>query len=232
MTEMKTPGTGRRKLLRVVLSRFIMVFLAFCLLLFVPAGTMKFTNAWLFLGAFFFPMIGTLYYLYKHDPGLLESRMRLREKETAQKRYVRISLMVFLAAFILPGLDFRFQWSNVPTWLVGLSVGIMLSGYAMFVVVMLQNSYASRVIEIQEGQRVIDTGLYSVVRHPLYLAAIIMYLFSPLVLGSFYAIIPMLMLPILLGYRIINEEKVLTRGLEGYAEYKQRVKYRLVPFVW
>ncbi len=232
MAKIDSSTAGRRRLLATVVIRFMLAFLVLGLLLFVSAGSIKFWNAWIYLGALFFPMIGMLIYLYKHDADLLERRMRVREKEKEQKRYVKISLLIFVAAFIVPGLDFRFQWSSVPVWLAALSVTGVLLGYAMFVAVMVQNSYASRVIEVQEGQKVIETGLYSFVRHPLYLAAIILYLFSPLVLGSFFGIIPMLLLPILLAYRIVNEEKVLIDGLDGYAEYVRKVKYRLIPFIW
>ncbi|MCL4539793.1 MAG: isoprenylcysteine carboxylmethyltransferase family protein, partial [Bacteroidetes bacterium] len=143
-----------------------------------------------------------------------------------------ISIVFFIISFLIPGLDYRYQWSAVPLWLVILSTLLMVFGYVMFIAAMIQNSYASRVIEIQENQRVIDTGLYSIVRHPMYLAASILYLFSPIVLGSFYGVIPMLLLPFVLAYRIRNEEDVLVNGLEGYKEYMQKVKYRLIPHVW
>ena len=145
---------------------------------------------------------------------------------------MRLSIALLLVVFIVPGLDYRFEWSHVPLWLVIIATAIMISGYLMFVLVMKQNSYASRVIEIQEGQKVIDYGLYAVVRHPMYLAGLILYGVAPLVLGSFYAMIPVIFLPFLLAYRIKHEEKVLREGLKGYEEYMKKVKYRLIPFIW
>jgi protein-S-isoprenylcysteine O-methyltransferase Ste14 len=158
--------------------------------------------------------------------------MRVRERQTEQRTYVKWSLIWFLISFLVPGFDYRYGWSAVPIWLVVASVVVMVFGYVLFMVVMAQNTFASRVIEIQQSQRVIDTGLYSIVRHPMYMAATIMYMAWPLVLGSYYALIPTMILPALLVYRIKNEEAVLRAGLEGYAEYTERVRYRLVPFVW
>jgi protein-S-isoprenylcysteine O-methyltransferase Ste14 len=202
------------------------------LLIFVPAGSMKFWNGWLFICALFIPMFCILIYLLVKDPDLLARRMKTKEKEKTQKIYLVLSIIVCLGTFIVPGLDFRFHWSNVPLSVVLISTFIMMSGYLMFFIVMKQNTYASRVIEIQEEQRLIDTGLYSFVRHPMYLAALILYGFAPLVLGSFYALIPMAFLPLLLIIRIRNEEKVLKNGLKGYDEYMKKVEYRLLPFIW
>jgi protein-S-isoprenylcysteine O-methyltransferase Ste14 len=216
----------------LVASRLAASLAVLGLVLFVPAGTLSYWNAWLYLAALLLPMLFTLVYLYRNDPALLRKRLTMREKEREQKTYVALSLIFFLAAFVLPGLDFRFGWSRVPPWLVFAAVVVMEAGYTMFVAVMRQNSYASRVIEIQEGQKLIDSGMYSVVRHPLYLAATLLYAASPLILGSWFALIPMAALPVLLGYRIVNEEKVLRAGLAGYEEYMERVRYRLVPFLW
>jgi len=177
-------------------------------------------------------MIFALIYLIIKDPELLEKRINLKEKEKEQKKYVKLSVLLYIVAYVIPGLDFRFGWSDVPLWLVLVSLVMMLCGYAMFMIVMLQNRYASRVIEIQKEQKLIDTGLYSIVRHPMYLAATILYLASSLVLGSYYTLIPMAILPFLLGYRILNEEKILLKGLPGYEKYKEKVKYRMIPFIW
>ena len=201
-------------------------------LIFIPAGTLKFWNGWLFIGAIFIPMFCAFIYLIKNNPDLLAKRMKLREKEKTQKIYLIISWIVFLIIFIVPGLDFRFNWSNVPLSVVLISTLIMLSGYLMFFIVMKQNTYASRVIEIQDEQKLIDTGLYSFVRHPMYLASIILWGFEPLVLGSFYGLIPMIFFVALIVIRIKSEEKVLINGLKGYDEYMKKVKYRLIPFVW
>ncbi len=140
--------------------------------------------------------------------------------------------LIFLSGFILSGFDYRYNWSDVPLWLVLLSSIIVLTGYILFFFVMRQNSYASRVVEIQEKQKVIDTGLYSIVRHPMYFAAILMFLFMPIVLGSFFALIPLLVFPFQMNIRIKNEEEILEKGLEGYKKYKQKVRYKVIPFIW
>ncbi len=200
--------------------------------LFIPAGTINYWNAWLFMASLFVPVLFVTAYLIKKDPELLAKRMNAKEKEKEQKLIIKLSVIPFVFAFLIPGFDYRYQWSAVPLWLVIISVFVMLTGYGMFFVVMKQNSYASRIIEIQENQKVIDFGLYSFVRHPMYLSNILMYVSVPFVLGSFYAIIPMLMFTFVFYFRIQNEEKILKEGLEGYSDYMKRVKYRLIPFVW
>lgn len=222
----------RKNIFIKVVIRFVFAILFIGVLLFVPAGTFHYFNGWLFMAGLFIPMMIILGYLLLHDPELLEKRMKMKEKEKEQKRYIRISLLLYLAAYVVPGLDYRFHWSEVPLWLVFLSFVIMIGGYFMFIAVMLQNRYASRVVEIQQEQQLIDTGLYAIVRHPMYLAATILFFASVLVLGSWYALLPMAAIPVLLGYRIKNEEKVLINGLPGYTEYMQKVRYRMVPFVW
>lgn len=220
------------KLLPKILIRVFFAIIFIGVLIFVPAGNIRFLNGWLFISGIFLPMTFTLIYFYTKDPELLEKRMNIKEKEDAQKKYLKLSLILFVAAYIIPGLDYRFHWSEVPMWLVLVALVIMICGYIMFIVVMKQNRYASRVIEIQHEQKLIDTGLYSLVRHPMYTAATILYLSSVLVLGSYYALIPMLLLPFLLALRINNEEKVLIQGLPGYEEYMKRVKYRMIPLIW
>ena len=227
---MKTKINGR--LLALALSRYVMAVLCVGAMLFLPAGTLKYWNGWLYMGVLFGSMIFVLAYLILNDPGLLEKRMNMKEREKPQKWYLALSLIVFFLVFTIPGLDYRFHWSDVPLSVVLIATGLVLAGYFMFFMVMKQNSYASRVVEIQEEQKLIETGLYSVVRHPMYLAATILFLFSPLVLGSYYAGIPALFIPFLLAYRLKNEEKVLLGGLKGYDEYVKRVKYRLIPYIW
>ena len=213
----------------------LMYFLSFfyvALLIFFPAGSLKFWNGWLFMGALFISMFFILIYLLAKEPDLLTRRLKTKEKEKTQKTYQVLSIIVCLVAFIVPGLDFRFNWSNVPLSVVLISVSIMMSAYLMFFIVMEQNTYASRVIEIQDEQKLINTGLYSFIRHPMYLAGTILFGFAPLVLGSFYSLIPMIFIPVLLGIRIKNEEKLLINGLKGYEQYMKKVKYRLLPFIW
>jgi protein-S-isoprenylcysteine O-methyltransferase Ste14 len=222
----------KKKLLLMVVIRFASALIVLGIVIFIPAGTLKYWNAWFYLAAISLAMLSTLIYLYVNDPLLLEKRMRIKEKEKEQKAYVKLSVILFFMSFIIPGLDYRYQWSQMPFWVMILALIIFFCGYIMFIVVMKQNSYASRVIEIQDQQKLIDTGLYSVVRHPMYLAATIIYVASPVVLGSFYALIPIAFLPVLFAYRIKNEEKILLAGLERYGEYSKRVKYKLIPFVW
>jgi protein-S-isoprenylcysteine O-methyltransferase Ste14 len=220
------------KLFLKAITRYILGLAVVSAMLFVPAGTMGFWNAWLYLGALFIPMLFVLAYLLVNDPSLLEKRLNAREREKVQKLYVVSSILFFVATYIIPGFDFRYGWSHVPIWLVAGSLVLMLTGYLLFFFVMRQNSYASRTIEIQQGQKVIDTGLYAVVRHPMYSAATLLYVSSTLVLGSFYALIPAVFIPVILAIRLLNEEKVLRKELPGYEEYLQKVKYRLIPFVW
>lgn len=216
----------------MTLTRYLLVLVFVGLLIFLPAGSLNFRNGWLFIGALFIPMIFVMIYLLIKDPDLLEKRMKTKEKEKPQKVYLVLSIIVSIITFILPGLDYRFHWSSVPFWVVILSTVLMITGYAMFFLVMKQNSYASRVIEIQEDQKLIDTGLYSLVRHPMYFSATLLYFFAPLILGSYYAMIPMIFIPVLLVIRIKNEEKVLLEGLKDYDLYMKKVKYRLIPYIW
>ena len=214
------------------LAMYLFSLLFVVLVIFLPAGSLKFRNGWLFIGLLFTAMFIVLTWLLVKDPELLAKRLRTKEKEKPQKAYVILSMIVFLITFITPGLDYRFHWSYVPVPVVLISTFIMMAGYLIFFAVMRQNTYASRVIEIQEGQKLIDTGLYSLVRHPMYLGGSILFMSAPLVLGSWYALIAAAFIPILIIIRIMNEEKVLVNGLKGYSEYMKKVKYRLIPFIW
>jgi protein-S-isoprenylcysteine O-methyltransferase Ste14 len=216
----------------MALSRFIPGVIIMSALLFIPAGSVKFWNAWMFIGVLFIPMLFVIFYLIIRDPELLYKRLKTNESEKTQKKVVLLTSVVFLSAFIIAGLDYRFEWSAVPVPLEILSALIVLIGYILFYMVMRQNSYASRVVEIQEKQKVIDTGLYGIVRHPMYFAAILMFMFMPLVLGSFYALIPLLIFPFQMSTRMKNEEEILEKGLEGYILYKEKVRYKIIPYVW
>ena len=166
------------------------------------------------------------------SPELLQKRLDAKEKENTQKGVVALSGLLFLAGFIVAGLDYRFGWSHVPTWLVIVASVILLASYALYAEVMRENAYLSRTIEVQDGQKVISTGLYGIVRHPMYAVTIWLFLSIPLVLGSFFSLLCFLPYPIIMVVRILNEEKVLAEGLDGYADYKKKVKYRLIPFIW
>ena len=203
-----------------------------CLLLFLPAGTFRWPGAWRFLGLLFVPMTLFGIVLYLKAPDLLRKRLNDREKEDTQKGVVAVSGLLFIACFVIAGLDFRFGWTRLPAWLVWAACALFLASYGLYAEVMRENAYLSRTIEVQEGQKVVSTGLYGVVRHPMYFAVTLLFLSVPLVLGSLAALPAMLPFPFLLAVRIRNEEKVLEKGLEGYREYKEKVKYRLIPFVW
>jgi protein-S-isoprenylcysteine O-methyltransferase Ste14 len=223
---------NKKQLTTTALARFVPGVLIISALLFIPAGSMRFWNAWLLIGVLFIPMLFVIFYLVIKDPELLYKRLNTKEKEKTQKIVVLITSLIILSGLILSGLDFRFQWSGVPLFLEISAAFIVLSGYIMFFVVIRQNSYASRVVEVQEKQKVIDTGLYGIVRHPMYSAAILIFMFMPLLLGSFYALLPLLMFPIQMNIRIKNEEDILVKGLDGYPEYKKKVRYKIIPFLW
>ncbi len=220
------------KLLIKALTKFVFGFLIVGALLFIPAGTIKFLGAWLFLGLLFLPILILGIVLFFKSPELLEKRLDVKEKESTQKGVVASSGLVFLLGFVVSGLDFRFNWSNVPTSVVIIAAFVLLVSYALYAEVMRENVYLSRTVEVQQNQKVIDTGLYGIVRHPMYAVTIWLFLSIPLVLGSFWALLCFIVYVPIISVRIINEEKVLENGLEGYKEYKKKVKYRLIPFIW
>lgn len=201
-------------------------------LFFISAGTVCYWEAWLYLAVLFVSVVWIVAYLLRKAPDLLERRMRMQEKESSQKLIIGLSAVVVLVAFTLPGLDKRYGWSSVPPAVVMVAdIGVLLS-YAIFALVLKENRYASRIIEVEQQQVVISTGPYAVIRHPMYFAVIVLYVFSPLALGSYWAMIPVAALPVLLVARINAEEALLNRELKGYREYMQTVKYRLIPGVW
>ena len=212
---------------------FLIVGIAFVgVMLFLPAWTFNYFGAWLFIALLFVPMSIMGVVLYFKSPELLEKRLNIKEKEKTQKGVISLSALMFPLGFVLSALDFRFGWSSVPLWLVIMASVLFLSGYIMYAEVMRENAYLSRTVEVQEGQKVISSGLYGIVRHPMYLATLLMFLPMPLILGSFFGLIPFALYPVLIVFRIMNEEKVLSAGLDGYTEYKSKVKYRLIPFIW
>ena len=201
-------------------------------LLFLPAGSLAFFNAWLFIGLLFVPMLILGIVLLVRSPDLLKKRLDAKEKQNAQKGVVAISALLFLAGFIVAGLDFRFGWSHMPAWAVAVASAILLISYALYCEVMRENAYLSRTIEVQNGQKVVDTGLYGIVRHPMYAVTIWLFLAIPVLLGSLYALLCFLPYIPVIVVRILNEEKLLSAELDGYEEYKKRVKYRLLPLIW
>ena len=220
------------KLLLNALIKFIFGTIFFGLLIFLPAGTFFYPQAWLFMGILFVPMLIMGIVLFIKSPALLEKRLNNKEKEKAQKGVLALSGLMFPVGFILSALDFRNGWSNVPQWLTVTASLLFLLGYGLYAEVMRENAYLSRTVEVQEGQKVISTGLYGIVRHPMYLATLLMFLPLPLILGSFWGLIPFTIYPVLIVVRILNEEKILTESLNGYAEYRNKVKYRLIPLIW
>ena len=200
--------------------------------LFIPAGSLRYWQGWVFLAVVFLPMPITSAYFLKRDPQLVERRLQTKEKSSEQRTIVRILQLVVFASLLIPGLDYRFGWSHVPLWLTILSQVVVFVGYLVTIWVMKENSFAARTVQVEEGQRVISTGLYRFVRHPMYSGAILMLLFTPLALGSWWALPSVLLVLPLLVLRILSEEKILRRDLPGYSEYCLRTHFRLIPFVW
>ncbi len=220
------------QLMRLVVTRVVMFFVFLGLFLFLPAGTWKFWQAWMWLVMMITLMLVTLRYLLKNDPALLERRMRMRERVGAQQKIIGISFIFLLASFIVPGLDQRYGWSQMPAWVAILADTIVAIGYLMVLWVFKTNTYTSRIVEVETGQKVISNGPYAIVRHPMYVGAFLVYAASPLALGSYWAVLPGLMILPVLIFRILDEEKLLLRDLPGYREYTQKVTYRLLPGIW
>ncbi|MBQ4351860.1 MAG: isoprenylcysteine carboxylmethyltransferase family protein [Clostridia bacterium] len=201
-------------------------------LTFLPAGTFAYGHAWLLIGILFVPMFIAGLVMMKKSPELLRKRLNVREEEAEQKTVILLSGLMFLAAFLAAGLNFRFRWIVLPAWVSYAAAVVFLLAYALYAEVLRENAYLSRTVEVQENQKVIDTGLYGIVRHPMYMSTLLLFLAMPLVLGSIPSFaITLLYIPII-AKRIRNEEKVLEKGLEGYADYKKKVRYKVIPFVW
>lgn len=220
------------KLLVKALMKFLIGLLLVGVLLFAPAGTFDYINGWLFIGLLFIPMIFLGIVLFIKAPALLEKRLDAKEDENTQKGVVALSGILFIGGFVIAGLDFRFGWSHVPTPVIIVAAVILLISYALYAEVMRENAYLSRTVEVQANQTVVDTGLYGIVRHPMYAVTVWLFLSIPVVLGSWWSLLCFVPYVAIIVVRICNEEKVLEAGLEGYSEYKKRVKYRLMPFIW
>ena len=220
------------KLLKEACGKFFAGVIAVGLLLFLPAGTWNYAGAWLLCGVLFVPMFGAGLVMLKKAPDLLRKRLDAKEKLGTQKNVIGLSALMFLGGFILAGLDFRFGWTSVPQWLSLLSAGLLLVGYVLFAEVLRENAWLSRKVEVQSGQQVVDTGLYGLVRHPMYSATLLLFLAMPLILGSWLSFAVFLLYPPIIVKRLKNEEELLKRELPGYKEYCTRIKYRLIPYIY
>ena len=220
------------KLFFEAIIKFLLGVVLIGLLIFLPAGTLNYFNGWLFMIVLFVPMFIAGIVMMIKNPSLLASRLDAKEKQKEQGIVIKLSGLMFIVGFILAGLDFRYGWIKLPSWLPYIFAVLFILGYILFGFVLKQNTYLSRTIKVEEGQTVFDTGLYGVVRHPMYMATLLMFLSMPLILGSLVSFFVFLMYPILIGIRAVNEEKLLEKELKGYKEYKQKVKYRIIPFIW
>ena len=220
------------KLLTQALAKVSLGIVLVGLLLFLPAGSFGYWQGWLLMGILFVPMFVAGFVMLSKNPDLLRKRLNAKEEEKEQKTVVALSGLLFIAAFVVAGLNWRFQWCVLPDWAVWVAAVLFLLCYLLYAEVLRENTYLSRTIEVQENQKVIDTGLYGIVRHPMYMATTVLFLAMPLVLASPLSFLIMLLYIPLIAKRIKNEEVVLEEGLEGYKEYKERVKYRIIPFIW
>ena len=220
------------KLLVNALIKFSVGLLLVGLLIFLPAGTLGYTNGWLLMGLLFVPMlIAGVVMLFK-NPEFLAKRLDVKEKQATQKGVVAFSGLMFIGGFVVAGLDYRFGWSQMPDAVVMVGTILFLLAYALYAEVMRENAYLSRTIKVEQGQKVVDTGLYGLVRHPMYMATILLFIMIPVILGSWFALLVFAFYPAIIIVRLKDEEALLTKELSGYAEYKQKVKYRLFPFLW
>ncbi len=219
-------------LLTQALAKFLLGVILLGLLIFLPAWSHRYWQGWLLMGILFVPMFVAGLVMLTKNPDLLRKRLNAKEQEAEQKTVVKLSGLLFIAAFVVAGLNWRFDWWVLPDWAVWVAAGLFLASYLLYAEVLRENTYLSRTIEVQENQKVIDTGLYGIVRHPMYMATTILFLAMPLVLASPISFFIMLGYIPVIAKRIKNEEKVLEEGLDGYAEYKKKVKYRILPFIW
>lgn len=227
-----TEKTDMKKLKKTTITRAMMAYLVMGLIFFLTAGTIRYWEAWAYMGTILIPMSLFGVYLFRHDPKLLERRLRTREKRKEQKLIIKLGILPFIAIYILPGLDRRWEWSEIDLPLKVAGLVLVLLGYLMLLYVLKVNSYASRVVDVEEEQQVISTGPYGLVRHPMYTAVIIFYGATPLILGSLWAFIPALLILPVLVFRILDEEKELSQNLVGYQKYAEQIRWRLIPGIW
>lgn len=221
-----------KKLFYQAILKYVLGVVMIGILIFLPAGTFDYWNAWLFMGILFIPMFFAGIVMMVKNPELLRKRLNAKEKQAEQSLVVKLSGLMFLFGFVTAGLNFRFKWIVLPDWVSWAGAAIFLFSYLLYAEVLRENTYLSRTIEVQDGQKVIDTGLYGIVRHPMYTVTLLLFLSMPLVLGSMISFAIFLTYPVIIAKRIRNEETVLEKGLDGYTEYKQKVKYKIIPFVW
>lgn len=221
-----------RGLFYQAILKFILGVVIIGILIFLPAGTFDYWNAWLFMGILFIPMFFAGIIMMIKNPELLKKRLNAKEEQAEQSLVIKLSGLMFLLGFVIAGLNLRFKWIMLPDWVSWAGAVIFLFSYLLYAEVLRENTYLSRTIEVQSGQKVIDTGLYGIVRHPMYTVTIILFLSMPLVLGSIISFAIFLTYPIIIAKRIRNEEAVLEKDLDGYIEYKKKVKYKIIPFLW
>lgn len=220
------------KLLLNALTKFTCGLLLVGLLIFLPAGTLRFMGGWLLMALLFGPMLIAGFVMFFKSPDFLEKRLDAKEKQATQKGVVALSGLMFISGFVVAGLDYRFGWSQMPKTVSAVASILFLLSYALYAEVMRENAYLSRTIKVEEGQKVVDTGLYCIVRHPMYMATILLFLMMPIVLGSWYALMIFALYPAIIIVRLKDEEDLLTKELAGYTAYKKKVKYRILPFIW
>ena len=220
------------KLLAEALTKFFCGLILVGALIFMPAGSFAYSCGWLLIGLLFAPMLIAGFVMFFKSPDFLRKRLDAKEKQGKQKGVLALSGLMFIAGFVVAGLDFRFGWSSVPAWVIIAASVLFLVAYALYAEVMRENAYLSRTVKVEKGQQVVDTGLYGIVRHPMYAVTILLFLMIPLVLGSWYALIVFGFYPAIIIVRLKDEEELLTRDLPGYAEYKKKVKYRIIPYIW
>lgn len=220
------------KLFLSAITKYLLGLVLVGALLFLPAGSFSYVGGWRLIGLLFGPMLIAGFVMLFKSPAFLEKRLDAKEKQATQKGVLAFSGLMFIGSFVVAGLDWRFGWSKVSLAVTIIASLLFLAAYGLYAEVMRENAYLSRTIKVEEGQKVVDTGLYGIVRHPMYSATLLLFLAMPLVLGSWYALIPMAFYPVIIIVRLLGEEKLLSRELDGYEDYKQKVKYRLIPFIW
>lgn len=221
-----------KELFYQAMFKFALGVIVIGILIFLPAGTFDYWNAWLFMGILFVPMFFAGVVMMFKNPQLLKKRLNSKEQQAEQSFVIKLSGLMFILGFVIAGFNFRFEWIMMPDWVSWAAAAVFFVSYLLYAEVLRENTYLSRTVEVWQGQKVIDTGLYGIVRHPMYSATIILFLSMPVVLGSVLSFVVFLAYPVIISKRIRNEEDVLEKGLDGYAEYKKKVKYKIIPFVW